>query len=363
MRLTLVIAAMGAGGAERVASILVNAWADRGVTVTLLTFDDGATPPFYALDRNVRHRTLGISGDSNGWCAALGNNVQRVRKLRAAIASSAPDVILCLLTETSVLTLIATFGMKVPVIACEHTDPFQFPVGRVWDVLRRVSYPWAARVVVLNERARKYFRFGVRTVTIPNPVLASNPTATTESLRHSRTIAAMGRLAPEKRFDLLLGAFAQIADRCPGWSLEIIGDGPQRGALESLRERLGLGARVRMPGNVQDAPAALARAALFVSSSAIEGFPMAITEAMACGLPVVAAEYHEGIHEIMRDGHDGIVVPGDAGGLAAAIERLIHDPDERVRLGTAARGIVDRYGLKQAMARWTALFEEVKFRG
>jgi GalNAc-alpha-(1->4)-GalNAc-alpha-(1->3)-diNAcBac-PP-undecaprenol alpha-1,4-N-acetyl-D-galactosaminyltransferase len=355
----MVIAALGAGGAERVASILANAWAGEGIQVTLLTLDDGSISPFYRLDTRVRLTALGVAGDSRGWGEALFNNLRRLQRLRAAVASSAPDVVISLLTETNVLTLIASVGVRAPVVACEHTDPFGCPVGRVWGFLRRLTYRRAKRVVVLSERARSFFGRGVRTEVIPNPVILPAAYATAASLRDSRNIVAMGRLAPEKRFDMLLRAFAQIAERYPDWSLEILGDGPQRGALEKLRGDLGLERRVRLPGTSREPQTELLRSAMFVSSSALEGFPMAICEAMACGLPVVAAEYHEGIRELMHDGIDGIIVSGDAAALAAAIERLIRDSDERARLGAAARKITLRYSPESVQRRWDILFGEV----
>ncbi|MEA2583619.1 MAG: hypothetical protein QOF33_1704, partial [Thermomicrobiales bacterium] len=157
MRLTLVIHAMTNGGAERVAATMANSWAARGWEVTLLTFDDGREPPFYTLDRRVRHRPLGISRVSGGFRRAVANNLMRVRTIREAIRTSQPDVVLSFLDTANVLVLLAGRGLGIPTIVTEHTDPAQKRLLRTWNLLRRLLYPRASRVVVLSETARSFF--------------------------------------------------------------------------------------------------------------------------------------------------------------------------------------------------------------
>lgn len=355
MRLTLVISAVRAGGAERVFTILANWWAAHGAQVTVVTLDDGARPPFFPLDPRIQRLALGVAGDSPNLLAKVRNNRARVRALRGAIEASKPDVVVSFLTETNVLVLLAARGRGIPVLACEHTDPFKWPVGRIWGWLRGRLYVRAARVVLLTESARRYFRPAVATAVIPNPV-AVLPAPT----RRGRIVAAMGRLAPEKRFDVLLHAFALVRGRFPDWSLILLGEGPLRGELEDLRARLGLGESVQMPGAVPQPEERLAQVGLFVSSSVLEGFPMALCEAMASGLPVIAAEYDVSVHDLIRHGENGLVVrPADPVALAEAMARLMGDESERHRLGNRARDIGARFGLERVMTQWGALLVDV----
>jgi glycosyltransferase involved in cell wall biosynthesis len=249
------------------------------------------------------------------------------------------------------------------VIVTEHSDQRLGQIGPVWRGLRRWTYPGARRVVVLNERMRRAFAawLGSRVVVIPNAVevpgdagLAGDPAAPL------RTVVSMGRLGEEKRFDLLLRAFARVSPTHPDWRLRILGDGPLRGELEALRDTLGLRDRVELPGVVREPHGALRRGDLFVLASRTEAFPMALVEAMACGLAVIATEYHEGVREIVRDGVDGLLVaPGDAAALGAAMDRLMADPAERRRLATRALEVRERFGAAKIMAMWDHLLDAV----
>ena len=116
-----------------------------------------------------------------------------------------------------------------------------------------------------------------------------------------------------------------------------------------------------MPGTVRYPHVVLKRADMFVSSSELEGFPMALCEAMACGLPVIATEYHSAVREIIEDGQNGILVPtGDSEALAATMIHLIKDPGERKRLAGNSVEIGLRYSVDAVMERWEQLLKEVK---
>jgi glycosyltransferase involved in cell wall biosynthesis len=356
MKLVLVIPAITAGGAERVMSILANHWAARDRDIALLTFDDGAEPPFFALDPRIRHRTLSLLGDSANPVMGLLNNLRRLRVLRRAIRRERPDAVVSFLDTTNVLTLLASLGLSVPVIVAEHIEPSQYRVKLAWAMLRRWLYPVAGRVVLLTERAREFFpaSLGPKIVVIPNPVVpVAAPGGAGIPLPEGHKAVAMGRLVEQKGFDYLLEAFARLADRHPQWSLLILGEGPLRGELESLRDRLGLAGRALLPGRVECPEAVLAESDLFVLSSRFEGFPMALCEAMACGLPVVAFDCPTGPREIIREGYDGVLVPpADPERLAEAMDRLMADPDERRRLAEKAPQVIDRFGLERVMGLW-----------
>lgn len=152
----------------------------------------------------------------------------------------------------------------------------------------------------------------------------------------SRFIVACGRLHRQKGFDLLLRAFAALGET--DLALAILGDGPERGDLEALARELGLGARLMMPGFVENPWAWMARAAAFVLPSRWEGFASVLVEAMACGTPVVAADCDFGPREIVRDGETGLLARADdAESLAAAIRRVLSDPALGQRLVVRGR--------------------------
>jgi glycosyltransferase involved in cell wall biosynthesis len=125
-----------------------------------------------------------------------------------------------------------------------------------------------------------------------------------------------------------------------------VGEGPARAAVESEIGRLGLDAFVALTGDRDDVPELLATSDVFVLSSRSEGGPISVLEAMAAGLPVVASDVG-GVREQVDEGVSGLLVPaGDPAALAAALERVLGDPQLRRDLGAAGRGLVrERFDL------------------
>lgn len=166
----------------------------------------------------------------------------------------------------------------------------------------------------------------------------------------------MGRLDRQKGFDLLIEAFSRIAAKHPDWSVHILGDGSERAALEALIESKHLAGRVVLRGWVDDPVAELRAAELFVLSSRFEGFPNALLEAMACGLPAVACDCPGGPAEIIRAGTDGLLVPPeDTAALAAALEQLMSDDELRARLAGRASEVKRRFSVERFFEQWEAV--------
>jgi glycosyltransferase involved in cell wall biosynthesis len=157
-------------------------------------------------------------------------------------------------------------------------------------------------------------------------------------------VVTVGRLAPVKGHALLLEAVRELQGRGTDVRLTIIGDGPKRAELERHANGLGVSGQVTFTGAVgqDEISGHYGNADLYVHASFAEGLPVVLMEAMAHGLPVVAAGVM-GVREIVIDGDNGLVVrPGRVDELVAAIERLAGEPDQRRRMGEAGRGIIER---------------------
>jgi len=351
------ISSLECGGAERVSATLCNRFAQRGWDVTLATFDDGSVPPFFPLSPQVRHVTLGLQRKSTGVVYSVVNNVRRLRRLRAFLADERPDRIVSFIDGTNVLALLASRWTRIPVVVSERIDPRHHPIPAPWRILRRITYGWASKVVVQTRAAASYFpkSWQSRIAIVPNPVERPAPAAPAEV---ERRIVAMGRLEPQKGFDLLIRAFSRIAPEHPGWSLTILGEGPDRASLEAQAAASGAASRITLPGREANVAGVLQRSGLFVLSSRYEGFPNALCEAMACGLPVVSFDCPSGPAEIIRDGVDGLLVPAeDVDALAATMSRLIADPARMRALGRRAIEISDRFSMERIEAMWGSILE------
>ncbi|HJR10618.1 MAG TPA: glycosyltransferase family 4 protein [Rhodanobacteraceae bacterium] len=363
MKLALVISSLGGGGAERVMTLLANAWVERGNEVTVITLASDRMDR-YPLDPAVRRIALDVAGNSAGVLAAIGHNVVRIRALRRAIAANRPDAVISFIAESNVRVLIAAAGLRVPVIISERTFLNGHHMRGVWRTLRRWSYPRAAAIVAQTRRcAMELEALARRQVdVIANPVsIESRPDgAAGDERAGGHILLAVGRLSPEKGFDLLIEAFAQVAPRRPGWNLVILGEGPLRDELAHKVAEQKLGGRISLPGFDAYVRRAMRRADLFVLSSRYEGFPNALLEAMTEGLACVSFDCDAGPRELIDHRNNGWLVPaGDVHALAAALDALMGDADLRAQLGRRARDVGATYSLATILDQWNALVTSV----
>ncbi|MZD10154.1 glycosyltransferase, partial [Streptomyces sp. SID5785] len=199
---------------------------------------------------------------------------------------------------------------------------------------------------------------GVRVLAVPNIV---PPADVPPSDGTARVVAAAGRLAPGKRYDLLLEAFAAVSAQHPDWELRIYGGGPKETRLRDLARGLGLSGRARLMGPVSPIEPEFAHASIVVSASDAESFGMTLVEAMRCGVPVVSTDAPLGPAEIITDGVDGRLVPvGDARALAEALVDLIEDPQARRAMGAAALTSAHRFDPAPIVSRYALLFDELR---
>jgi glycosyltransferase involved in cell wall biosynthesis len=244
------------------------------------------------------------------------------------------------------------------VVVSERNNPELQTFGPFWTWLRARLYPRAFCLVTMTRGALDFFPAPLRPRgrVIPNPV---DLPAGWRERRGSNVLAAVGRLVPQKGFDLLLPAFAEIAPRFPDWTLVIWGEGEKRAQLEQQRDSLGLRDRVRLPG-VSDRPGAWVETAdAFVLSSRYEGWGIVLLEAMAAGLPVVSFDCEWGPREMVADGIDGLLVPReDVTALARALAAVVGDPGLRARLGEAARASAQRFTPDKVVAGWDAVVDD-----
>lgn len=336
--------------------------------VTLLTLDDPATDR-YPVDPRVTRVGLSLMAESHSLWSAVGNNRRRIERLREAVRTSRPDVVLSFCDKTNILTLAACRSLGVPVVVSEHTDPRHQKIGAVWSTLRRLYYRSASGSIALTAPAAELVGrwTGNQPAIIPPavdpPELASAAPPPLESWRPPHAEfqwVVVGRLSPEKAIHRAIEAFAGLAPAFPEWTLAVAGDGPQRDQLQRLIHRFGVSDRVRLLGWVADVPALLAAADAFVLTSRYEGFPVSLLEAMAAGLPCVAVDCESGPAEIIRHQENGWLVPqDDPDALVAAMQQLMADPELRERLGREARCVTEAYGWDAMVAAHERVLEEV----
>lgn len=265
--------------------------------------------------------------------------VELVRLMR----TERPDIVHVNSSKAGVLGRIAAALTRVPVtVFTVHGWAFKAYSGIASALYRsadRLLSPLTTVTICVTETERaaglaaRTCRAG-RTVVIPNAVdVGAAPRARHDGDRPR--IVSVGRLAYPKDPRTLVRALARV--RARPFSAQIVGDGPDQGGVEAEVRELGLESAVELSGPRGDVPELLAQADVFVLASRSEGGPISILEAMAAGLPVVASDVG-GVGDLVADGATGLLVPpADPDALAAALDRVLADPELRRRLGAAGR--------------------------
>jgi glycosyltransferase involved in cell wall biosynthesis len=373
----LLLHAYGMGGTVRATISLVSALAEHR-DVELVSVVRQRDEPFFALPEGVSVTTIDDQrpGRRDGrlaralrrlpsvlvhpddfayarcslWTDVLA--VRRLRRMRGGIIVS---------TRPGLNFLAgALAGPGAVTIAQEHMNVTAHRGGLARDIRRRYGRMSALAVLTDADR-RDYTRLldgaPTRVVHVPNAV---PPLPGDVSPLDRQVVMAAGRLTSQKGFDLLIPAFARVAERHPGWQLRIYGGGPQRRALRHQIADLGLYNEVFLMGPTARLGEAMATASVFVLSSRFEGFGIVVVEAMSKGLPVVSFDCPRGPGEIITDGFDGVLVPPeDVDALGDALSALIADEDRRRRLAAAGLVTARGYDAQVIGRRWEALVAEL----
>lgn len=390
-KIVFVISHLGPGGAQRVVTNAVEILSGRGVEVHLLVFTERADS--YPIDPRAKvHYWLPRGGggmpvelEGNGEqdqtaaatpkpAPSVKDRIKRVVPhqvgfayelvrisawLRRKIKAIGPDAVLAFLTQTNIMTVLATRGLGVRTVISERNDPrLQRHRPRV-EYLRRLVYPRADIVTANSLGALDSLAAFVprdKLAFLPNPLMPA-PSREQADLAVP-TIVTVGRLVEQKGLDVLLTAWSKASTALPGWRLMLIGGGPLDGELKALAAKLGVAGSVTFAGHVDDPFPLLKAAKLFVLTSRFEGTPNALLEAMACGLPAIVSNASPGPCELIGTGDDaaGLIVPvEDAEATAAAMVSLASDEALRKRLGANALRRVAAHEADQAIDAWLRL--------
>ena len=215
-------------------------------------------------------------------------------------------------------------------------------------------------VVVLSDGAAQDW------AKLSNPVLiVANPSPIPLNMEleinlSSKRIISIGNLITVKGYDLLISAWALIAQRYPEWSLDIFGKGELHNDLQNQVNCLMLTNSIRLAGTTKDVKSELKKSSFYVMSSRSEGLPMVLIESITCGLPIVAFDCETGPREIIQDNDCGILVEnGNVEKLALNIERMILDTELRKEMSIKALEKSKKYELTYIMEKWEKIFQEL----
>jgi glycosyltransferase involved in cell wall biosynthesis len=359
---------MGSGGAERVASNLINSWSELGYEVTLLITFSGRGSCDYKISEKVNILYLADEVCTSGRGILI--NIRRFLFIRNLIRKYNNGVVISFLTNVNVAALLAGSFLKARIIVSERIYPPMLHLGWLLEALRRLTYPLADRVVMLTSEGLTWLEKEIplaKGVIIPNPIsfplVPSIPILRpSDWLSHDRRmLLSVGRLSEQKGFECLISSFSKLSNRYQNWDLVILGEGPLLKNLKILVERLRLPGRVHFPGRAGNVNAWYERADLYVMSSLFEGFPNALGEAMAHGCAAVSFDCDTGPRDMICHEVNGLLVNviGDAQELGISLERLMGDDLLRAQMSEKSIDVRERYSMQSILSAWEKLFESV----
>ncbi|MEH6413489.1 glycosyltransferase [Pseudomonas sp. CGJS7] len=327
-------------------------------------------------------QALALAGDLE----LLSLDAERTRavpgRLAQLLRQRRPQVLVSALTHSNIVAVLAARWARAGtrVVVTEHA-----PVSSMRQLDRSLRYratlrlmPWAYRwsdaIVAVSQGVLDDIGPGLidpgpggrpRTAVIANPVLRQDWSDLADAPLDdpwfqpgtTPVILSVGRLSPEKNFAGLIRAYAGL--RLPmRVHLAIIGEGPQREALQALIDELGLCERVRLLGQQANPYAYMRRSRVFVLASLFEGFGNVLIEAMASGAPVISADCPVGPREVLGGGRFGaLVAVDDTAALTAAIERQLQRPNAVAE--ARAQAHASGFTVERSAAQYLALFDRI----
>jgi glycosyltransferase involved in cell wall biosynthesis len=342
-------------------SLLADALLARGFAVHLISWDEPGANAFYNLSAQVKWHRLDFH-------AGIADKLRRICAVVKVLRSHRIRVLVGFVMSGDKTIFAAAKLAAVQLIAAERNAPaiYQLRYGALERWLSFACLHLTDRIAVqLPGFVASYPRtLQDRIEVIPNPVpLALRRARTQQPSSSGRfTLLSVSRLdRRQKRVHKLVSAFARIADRQSAWDLRVIGDGPEDTELRQLTCRLGLSARVRFERSTRNIFQAYADSHLFAIPSRWEGFPNALAEALAHGLPAIGFSEAPGVAELIGNGKNGWLADGsgDEAILANVLDEAMSDADERARRAANAVSSMAAYPAEPLFDRWAKLIQSL----
>lgn len=356
------------GGVERASVRLANEMIARGHNVHIISLDLPDAWMAFQLDgRAVWHRISNISAKRK---AGFKERVHRHCAIHKILKQHKIDAGIGFQDGAYLSLVMGAIGTGVPVIAAERNAPsrFDYMSSRHAKFIAFNSFRLAARVTLqCASYAGSYPGYlQNKIIVIPNSVDAAKMRADAAGMNKDvKEIVFVGRLDYQKNPGALLSAFAKIHTVFPDWILRFVGGGPYEDGLRAQAEQLGIAPKVLFEGMQKDVEKYYAGAQIFCLPSLWEGFPNALGEAMAHGLPSVGFKSCSGVCDLIEDGVTGFLAEGktdDVESLSQNLAKLMGSDDARAAMGAASREAMKAYAPQKIYDRWEELFRSVKRR-
>ena len=371
------------GGAERVICNLAEYFYSEGYRVTMVT--KVRDEKEYELNPGIKRIIADITPEEET-ASRIRNLFARIAKLKRIWKEVKPDVIVSFIRKNNLMAIASAAPLGIPVVVSVRSAPERELKGFGFKTISFLLFRQAAGVVLQTKEAYNFFPGYIRekAVVLPNSInpdflKASEELTLATTINHDKKmtvydripssvkekrIITVGRIDDNKNQRLLVEAYVKIVDHYPDWSLELIGDGSGRQALEEYVSTLPCKDRISFAGSVDDVAKRMSEASIFVLPSKIEGMPNALIEAMVMGMACISTDCPCGGPRelIAADDSNGILVPIDnVDAMAMALKRLITHDTLRESMGDNARKIIATLHPDTVNKQWKNYIENVMF--
>ena len=352
MKIFLIIPTLASGGAERVMSELANEFFRQNHEVHLVLL--AKSEDFYSIYPSIRVHRLNFI--NKGKLKKILLEINTFLKLYKILKAEKPHAVLSFMEKYNLITIVASRFLRLKVFISDRSNP-QKKIPLTIRVLKKVMYRFATGIVAQTSLAKNIL---VKTTGNKNITIIANPLKPIKfhpEISREKIILNIGRLVPEKGQKYLLYAFSNI--QYTDWKLFILGDGPLRSELINLAEKLKIANNLYMPGEVKKIDEWLAKASIFAFPSVSEGFPNALAEAMAAGLPCVSFDCNAGPRDIIKNSKNGFLVSlYNSREFAQKLRILIDNPKLRLSIGVQAKYIQNHLEISKIAGEYISFFRE-----
>lgn len=341
------------GGAERVVALLANELSAQ-FSIEIFTITDNES--FYELNDNVKISGANITVSKKKVIRTIRNALNSIKLyyiFQKQMHLKEPDIVISFLTECNIISLLQQ-KRSYKLIVSERNDPRKYNV--IYKYLLKRLYPTSDLLVCQTQIIKNVLKCS-NSIVIPNPIAVRDLPEPYFGIT-KKEIVAVGRLTAQKNFALLIDSFKLISEVHSEYKLRIFGEGELRQQLQNQINQLKLYDRVVLEGVKHNVMEEYREATLFVMSSDYEGFPNALVEAMAVGLPVVCTDVPSGAARELIKEQNGIVVPtGDKLALANAMDEILNNEKLQVQMKRKNLEVRKIYSVEQIASMWIKTME------
>ena len=354
MKVLFTISQLGGGGAERVVSVLANKFVSLGWLVEILMIYD--KPIAYELDNRIKLISL------HSKQGRLFGTLKQIAAVRKYYKKTDADIIISFLVVVNMISVLAHFGSRIPLIVCERNDPNRNPCSKIVRMVRDAVYRFSDGNVFQTPDAKRYFENkNIKNgVVIPNPLKEHLPEPFLGERKKIFVTAV--RLEKQKNIPLLIKAFARVHESHPDYSLRIFGDGPDKDELIRLCAEHNISDSVKFEGFSKNWHSLILDASCFVLPSDYEGLSNSLIEALALGIPVISTDHPiGGAKMFVENRKNGILIPvGDENALVDAMMFIIDNPDSAWQYAKNAQSIRAKLAVDAIVRKWIEYVQTIK---